>query len=564
MSSSQSNTRLESEPIESELTLLIKQQQEEIIRLKIEIDALKAKTLDIEGEIPYKTIIALMPGNLYWKNLNGRYLGANDNAARLAGFKSRDEIIGKYDSDLFEPEIVRQLAKMDEEIIKAGEMRYIEETGFNEKNEPAIFLSQKIPLRNNLGEVVGILGISFDITNRKKMEEELRIAKEQAEAAYQTKTQFLAIVNHELRTPITSILGILSLMKKEGMQNFSQYLEIIENCSQHLLGLINDLLDVSRVEMSQSKLHFEYVNINHLLNDVYKIASPLAQNKNLQFHILSDDNIPKAIFTHVLILRQIIINLANNAIKFTENGEVIIHVKCLAKKSNKSELQISIIDTGIGIPEDKFDLIFEPFQQLEDAYTRQSSRRGTGLGLTIVKKFATSIGIQVGVASQIGKGSTFSLCGEFETEDDETLSIAIPIKDQSCDENSSHLMHLPVAHKPRVLLVEDDSIIQFIHRKMLMDIGCHVDISASGQDALNKLDSHQIIFIDINLADMNGFEVIKAIRKRDDAYKMTIIVLTAHITEEEKIESFNVGADTFVVKPVSYEHLKELILRYIR
>ncbi len=560
----------------SSLAKTIKQQKEEIARLRAD-NALLKKQNDAfrpeESAIAYKSIIELMPGNVYWKDKNGRYRGVNNNAARLAGFASADELVGKCDKDLFGPATAKQLAKIDAALFKSGNTHYLEETAFNEKKEPAIYLTQKILLRDALGNPNGVLGISFDITDRKKMEEELKIAKKEAEAAYKAKSQFLAITSHELRTPVAGLLGMIAFLREDKLtaSEEKKIIRTMEDCAEHLLNLINDVLDVSKLESQTTVTRFEWINLKTLLHEIYNILYPLAHNKGLEFHIESPNKIPAAIFCDARILRQILINLVNNAIKFTEHGHVTIRVENLEKKQGKTRLKIIVIDSGIGISPDKLDIIFKPFQQLGETYTRQSSRRGTGLGLTIVEKLAASINMKISVISKPENGSEFSLTGEFETDDSKTLMITTPTisnKDHAEEEASQESTIQPIypnqlARQPQILLVEDDPVVQYVHHKMLTDIGCQVDVCDSGEEALLKLRNHDIVFVDISLPDMSGFTLIQSIKQRHYNHIITIIALTAHSNDTERNASLNAGADQFVVKPISWEALRSIVLRYM-
>lgn len=200
----------------AQLISMIIQQKEELARLQAENVLLsRNSTLQLEDEIQLKDIMTYMPGNIFCKDKYGIYVGCNRNVARLLGATSVDEVIGKRDRDFLNIEIASKLEIIDQEVMASGKTMWLEEKGVNENKESAIFLSHKIPFHNRLGNIIGILGISFDITERKKIEENLRIAKSQAEAAYEAKTQFLAIINHELRTPVTGLLGLLGFLKQD-------------------------------------------------------------------------------------------------------------------------------------------------------------------------------------------------------------------------------------------------------------------------------------------------------------------------------------------------------------
>lgn len=523
----------------------------------LEKNEAEIKSLKSEIEI-LRNIIALIPGNVFWKDKNKAYLGCNNNVAQLAGFNSPKEIIGKQNSDFMNNSLAALTEQTDFDVYTTAKEKYIEERGFNLKHEPAIYLTKKLPLFDQQGETIGILGVSFDITERKKMEKSLTAAKKKAEALSRAKSQFLAVINHELRTPLASIIGLVDFLKRGQLpaQEEKNIVEAIENCSKHLLSLVNDVLDFSRLETRKYKLHLNIVNLDALIYEIYSMLTPLAQDKGLELQVKSHENMPKNILTDSRILRQILINLIGNAIKFTEKGCIILEIE-----QDEGKTCFKVTDTGQGIPQDKLDLIFEPFQQLEDAYARQSSRSGTGLGLAIVKKLAALIKAKVAVVSKVGKGSSFSLIGKFETREHEEACLINPFIKPKIKKIK---VQKTFTVKPHILLVEDDPIVQYVHKKMLTDLGCIVDTVSHGRDALIKLKEHNMVFIDISLPDMSGFEVIKAMRTKSAHPQVPIIALTVYTGKEEKLACIKAGADEFATKPISQLHLKKLLLRNLK
>lgn len=552
-----------------ELKKIIEQQEQEIAALKLENNLMQQYLPITEGEnnelenISLRDIISLMPGSIYWKDIEGKYLGCNSYMLKMCGFTSAEQIIGKKLKDLFDPEIAAAIEKNDKEVILANETRHFEEKGINANFEPAYFLTEKTPLRNKEGRPIGLLGMSFDITERKKIEEDLKIAKEKAEASSRAKSQFLAIVNHELRTPLASIMGLVTILKRKNSTQAEQQKvkDNIENCTQYLLSLIDDVLDFSRLETGKYSLHHRPLNVPSLLNEVFSLLKPIAENKGIALKVECSEKVNRNILTDARILRQILINLTTNALKYTENGHVIVQAEANFTPDDDMLLTISVIDTGKGIPKNKFDLIFEPFQQLEDAYTRQSSRSGTGLGLAIVKKLASLINAKVEVKSKINSGSVFSIDARFITTTEKHFSTtkkAIKFKNKKTKTKIKTW-----SRPPHILLIEDDPIVQYIHKKMLEDLGCNVDVASSGWDAIQQLKNHDIVFVDISLPDISGFDVIKMIRKDENNCKKPIVALTAYNGIEEKTACLKAGANAFRNKPISQVTLKKLLGRYL-
>lgn len=547
---------------------LISQLQKMLEEKEIELKKYRSENNELSEKVSYlANILALMPGNVFWKDKSGKFLGCNNVTSKIHGFKSNDEIIGKYThefidyGDEFSLERCRQIDEIDRNIMASGEGIYYEEEGYDIDKEPAIYLTQKIPLYDKNNLVTGILGVSFDITERKKMEEELRVAKEKAQASNRAKSDFLAVINHELRTPLTSMIGLVDILKKDKLTEDQEKAIIhnLENCTEILLGLVNDILDFSKLKSGKQSLHNESVNLRDLLNDVLGILTVLAKRKNLALVANTDADIPQWIITDPRVMRHILINLINNAIKFTDAGTISIHIqKC--KEASLSpmhvKLEITITDSGQGISPENLDKIFEPFQQVEDIYVRRSSQSGTGLGLTIVKRLADLIETEIRVTSEIGKGSVFSLIGHFQLGE-------APVENTS---SKIEPIEVPQSReKLKILLIEDDQIIQFIHKKMLIELDCTVDIASNGLEALKILNHHDIIFVDLSLPDITGFEIIKLIRERQEAEKKYFVVaLTAYTTQEQEIACINAGADEFATKPISQIQLKNLLDRHLK
>lgn len=501
-----------------------------------------------------RNIIDVLPGNVYWKNLQGKFLGCNNNTVKISGLNSSSDLIGKSISDLFDEKIAALAIQNDKEVIQSGKEHNYEEIGPNTDNQLTTYLSKKMPLRNSAGEIIGTIGVSFDISERKKMEEELIIAKKKAEISNRAKSQFVAAVNHELRTPLASIIGLIDLLKEEPLQGqeSKKIISSIENSAQHLLNLVNDVLDFSRLETDKQPLQIAPFNFYAVFSEVYDLLEPLAKNKNLSLLRDIPTNLPPFLLSDARILRHILINLASNAIKYTEKGQVVIKVDTLKQDNKHIQLKISISDTGSGIPADKLKIIFKPFHQLTDANLRQSSRNGAGLGLTIVKKLAEIIKSTLHVESELGKGSTFSFTMECAIPDENTIDKNLLQRNQSRKKPIDAL---------RVLVIEDDPIIQYIHKKLLSNLQCQVDTAENASEAIKLLDNqYDIIFSDSSLPDISGHELIKQIRKSSS--DCPIVVISAFLDKDAEAACQKAGANDFVSKPISLLQFKELLNRH--
>jgi two-component system aerobic respiration control sensor histidine kinase ArcB len=499
-----------------------------------------------------RTILAMMPGHLYWRNKEGFYLGCNTNIANIVNYDSVDELIGKRPIDFMSSELAMQVDQVDFEIMRTEKELSIEEHGYSADGTAAIYLTRKSPFYDRQGKIQGVLGISFDITERKVIEEKLKIAKEKAETANRAKSQFLAMISHELRTPLTSIIGFANFIRQGHIdpEKKEEYITHILNSGSYLLSLINSLLDYNKLENNKFELIDYPVNFKTLTADVMTMLSAPAQLKQLSLLLDYDDTIPDYLLTDEKIFLQILINLIGNAIKFTETGSITLRVKCVGLKKKSATLQIAVEDTGIGIPEDEQQAIFRRFYQLENVYTRNESLTGTGLGLAIVKKLVHLLGGKMQVTSEVNKGSVFY------------FNVTMPIT--SAPQSNVQNVTKPkkkIAVNPNVLLIEDDALIQIIHKQMLEELECKVDVTDSAKKALDMLsEKYDILFVDIGLPDINGFELIKRIRQINKKMaQIPIVVLTGYSDENEYQRCIQAGANQVAIKPVSVETLREII-----
>lgn len=510
-----------------------------------------------------KTILSMMPGNISWRNKEGFYLGCNNNLANILHYSSPAELVGKRAIDAISPELATQVDEIDLEVITSEKEKSTEENGLSIDGKPAIYLTRKSPFYDRHGNIQGLLSISFDITERKEIEAKLKNAKEKAEAANRAKSQFLAMISHELRTPLTSILGFANFLTQTdlALDTRLEYTNHIVNSGTYLLSLINSLLDYNKLENNKFELVISPLNFKTLMESIVSMLNGTAKLKKLSLNLDYDDTIPEILMTDNKIFQQILINLAGNAIKFTEEGHVTVEVKCLEKREQSVKLYIAVEDTGIGIPVREQQAIFKRFYQLENVYTRNESLMGTGLGLAIVKKLASLLNSKVSVKSAPNKGSTFSFVVDLNiaTADD----IANFTLDDDLDVVETETCS---TIKPYVLLVEDDQLIQIIHKHMLEELGCKVDVIASAKKTLEMLDNnYDVLLVDIGLPDMAGFELIKTIRgKNARLAQIPIIVLTGYSDERESDRYVNAGANEIAIKPVSHQVLEEILNRALK
>jgi two-component system aerobic respiration control sensor histidine kinase ArcB len=353
-------------------------------------------------------IITLMPGNVYWKDLNGRYLGCNYHFAKIVKINDPKDIIGVRDIDLFSASIANEVLKIDEEIIKNNKPSLIEEVGFDDEGRKIVYLSHKVPLQNKLGEPVGLLGISLDITDRKEMENQLKNAMQLADRANQAKSQFLLNMSHDIRTPLNGIMGMAQILKT--LETDDHKLELINSLmisTKTLVKLCSEIIEYADIYKHGIPIRKNTFSPTELLNSLEQILKAPMKKKKLEFHIQLDSRLPTQLMGDEMRLHRIMLNLLGNAVKFTDQGHIMLKFELKGEHSDRVTVQIQIIDTGIGIPADKFDYIFEYFSRL--TLSDRSKYKGTGLGLSIVKQFVNDLNGSISVQSKVNQGTRFTV-----------------------------------------------------------------------------------------------------------------------------------------------------------
>lgn len=519
--------------------------------------ALGKKQTQNKADTYFENIINHLPHYIFWKDTNSQYQGGNTLFLQYLGMDSTKELAGKSDYDLsWSKEQSDHFIKDDKAIMKTGlpKLDYEEKQKQIDGSEKTMLVS-KVPMFNEDGTVKGILGICTDITTRKKMEAELRIAKDHAESANKIKSEFLAVASHELRIPLAGILGMVDFLKDETLSHNErqQYLSYLTKSSQYLLSLINDILDFTKLEAGQQGMVTEPINLSQLLQETVALLIGSAKAKNLELILDIPPNLPNNILADQFVLKRILMNLAGNAIKFTREGHVTVRVECLKESEDAADFAFIIEDTGIGIPANKINIIFDRFRQIGSAYTRSSSQLGTGLGLAITKKLVALMDGQIQVESELGKGSTF------------IFTVRFPLQTSASSEllkkfEKKHRVNAQTQTPYKVLLVEDDLIIRIIHEKYLKQLGCDILIAETGMAAIELVSKNEfdVIFMDVGLPDIDGFSATKLIRQlKSEVNKHTIVIgVTGYSDHDTREKCLSAGMDEILVKPIKLDDLK--------
>jgi two-component system sensor histidine kinase/response regulator len=395
-----------------------------------------------------------------------------------------------------------------------------------------------------------ILSIVNNITERKEMETALKKAKEEAEAANQAKSEFLAHMSHEIRTPMNAIVGLTHLaLKTEITPKQRDYLSKVQTSANSLMGIINDVLDVSKIEAGKMEMEKTNFQLDRVFGNIVEMFSLRAQEKGIEFRFETTSDTPLDLVGDPLRLGQVLINLVNNALKFTEKGEIVVSTKALSKENDKVRLQFSVRDTGIGMTEEQKARIFTPFTQADDSMTRRYG--GTGLGLTISRQLVEHMGGEISVTSEPGVGSTF------------TFTTRLGIQ----PEKSTTGKVVPAALRGlKVLVVDDNSTATEILKNMLTSMSFEVTAVDSGRAALQELEdpnnSYGLVLLDWRMPDMDGFETARRIKSNLHlARSPKIFLVTAYGRQEAMQQAEELRLDAFLVKPVSNSVLFDAIIQ---
>jgi PAS domain S-box-containing protein len=421
---------------------------------------------------------------------------------------------------------------------------------------PIHLLSSAAPIKLYAGTAIGAIQTIIDIS------ETLEVRR-QAEEANRAKSQFLAIMSHEIRTPMTTILGMLDLtLNTRITPDQRRNLAIAKESADSLLYLINDLLDLSRIEAKKFEFVEESFDLWKTLNRVMEILSPKAREKGLNFSLKIGADMNKNIVGDSQRLKQVLINLLGNAIKFTHQGEVTLTVEICGKSDSDETIRFKVRDTGIGIPAEKIRMLFDPFQQLDQSLTRTFG--GMGLGLTISQEIVHQMGGEIEVESELGKGSVFSFTANFALG----KTAACPDKDQKEEfadgQNGIIFPTLPA----RLLIAEDEPMLRKLIQLLLLQTPWRSVIVTTGKEAVNewKKGDFELILMDVQMPEMDGLEATRTIRKSENktGKRTPIVALTAHARKEEKELCLEAGMDDCLTKPFKSTDLFSMVERHLR
>ena len=492
----------------------------------------------------------------------GNVIYANSAAERIFGYSMEEWLANKFlGFEIIHADYRDRQREIHEEMvvgkktIKDAVLSWIAKDGREVIMEYTI-----IPVTGKDGEILYFESIGRDITERKRAEEELERARHKAEAANIAKSQFLANMSHEIRTPMTVILGFSDLLAGEELtEDQRSYVKLIQGGCKSLLRIIDDVLDVSRIEAGRIELAPSEFRLMKLLEDIESMMGPMARSKGLGFEVFGDESVPETMRTDYDRLRQCLVNLVGNAIKFTDEGHVSIRVT-LETEQDSPMLRFDVEDTGIGISPEEHVNVFDSFTQIDGSDTRRHG--GTGLGLTITRQLAELLGGCLSFTSAAGEGSTFSLV--IPTNLDSGSSM-LPEADENgaasrekCERERGRLF------SGKVLLAEDVKGNQILVKKILERLGLDVSVADDGQEAMDKAlgESFDLILMDMQMPVVNGYAAVRALRK--EGVSTPIVAVTAYAMHEDEDKCLEAGCDGYVSKPIEHDVLESILSKYCR
>ncbi|WP_223256117.1 PAS domain S-box protein [Flavobacterium laiguense] len=518
-----------------------------------------------ESEERFRLLANNIPGTVYLSNYDEKYtkIYLNDEIEKLTGYPKSDFLENKlHFIDLIVPEDIDRIKK--ENFIALKERKPFHAIyRITHKNDSIIWVEEFGDSIMKNGEIAFMEGIFIDITEKKNNETILK-EKEIAEAANKAKSEFLANMSHEIRTPLNGIIGYTDLLMNSKLEAFQkQYMNTINQSANILMEVVNDILDFSKIESGKLELNVEKQPIADLVNQIKELINYQANSKNLEINYTINEDVPKYIWVDYIRLKQVLINLLTNAIKFTNNGKIELMISTLKKEKNLTLLRFSVRDTGIGIRKSNQKKIFHAFSQEDSSTTKKFG--GTGLGLAISNQLLALMGSTLQIESQYNIGSTFYFDVLLKSTNKEKKTPLLKEHSPTIHEDNKIVLK---NEQPKILIVEDNKINMLLTKTLLKQILPNSTIyeSIDGEKAIIKAVeiNPDIILMDIQMPLMNGYEATKEIRKLDLLKDTLVIALTAGTVVGEKEKCIEAGMDDYLSKPIVKQTLQDLLGKWLQ
>jgi PAS domain S-box-containing protein len=499
-----------------------------------------------------RTLIDSIPDFIYAKDVQCRFLIANEACGRIIGRRAA-ELIGKSDFDFYPRELAQEFYDDEQKVIRSGEaLVNRQEMVVDLEGNRFNILTTKVPLRDAEGHVIGIMGVGRNITERVKAEEDLKSARAAAESANKAKSEFLANMSHEIRTPMNGVIGMSELLLDAELGSVErEYAETIRDCGRALLTVINDILDFSKIEAGKLELEKIDMDLRDALRDVARVLAIQAHAKGLELTMNIDPRVPEMVRGDPGRLRQVLLNLGGNAVKFTQSGEISLEIQLLETDESGTLVRCEVRDTGVGIPKGRIESLFQPFTQVDASTTRRFG--GTGLGLSIVRKLVELMGGETGVESEEGKGSRFWFTARFAP------STATGPK--------LHRVAPAALHNRRVLVVDDNATNRRLLALQLEQCGIAATLTSSAEEALQRMHeacaekrAFEIALVDHDMPDCNGAQLGQQINGDPQLKSTRLILLTSSGLRGDALRFAQLGFAGYLLKPVAQNDLFDCLM----
>ncbi|MCR4411800.1 MAG: PAS domain-containing protein [Thermoguttaceae bacterium] len=497
-----------------------------------------------------------LPDFIYFKDSQSRFLRVNRALARRFGLDDASDAIGRTDFDFFAEEHARQARDDEQEILRTG-MPILDKEEKETWPDGRItwVATTKMPLRDRDGRIVGVFGISRDITERKQAAEALRAAKEAAEAANRAKSAFLANMSHEIRTPLNAIIGMTEFVLDTPLSPQQRdYLAVVQESGESLLTILNDILDFSRIEAGKLALDSAPFDLREVLFDAVNAFSLRARRKGLELACHVDPEVPRAVVGDGNRLRQVLAHLVGNAVKFTDQGEVHLRVECQPEPNDEVSLVFTVSDTGVGIPHDKKELVFAPFEQADSSTTRRFG--GAGLGLAICSRLVELMGGRIWVESEPGQGSVFRFTARFPRAERGKAPVRLAPA---------------IVRGARVLVVDANDSDRHALEELFARWGTRPSAASDVREAMSLLeescllsDPFRLAVIEEVLPELDGFCLAEWIRRHAQLGRMSIVMLSSASPADNAAQCQALGIASYLVKPVRPSELLDAVAAALR
>ncbi len=509
-----------------------------------------------DSETLYTSLVENLPVNVIRKDKDGRFVFVNRAFCNLLQ-RQADQILGKTDFDFYPREMAEKFRADDVQVMETGELR--EDIEANEEQSDGqlrYFQVIKTPVRNSAGTVIGSQALFWDVTERKLSELALQQAKEAAEAANRAKSDFLANMSHEIRTPMNAVLGMSELLHDTDLTpSQKEYVETIIDSGESLMNIINDVLDFSKIEAGRLTLDQVPFQLHEMVGDTMRSLAGRAHAKGLELACQIEPDVPDALVGDDGRLRQVIVNLVGNAIKFTAQGEVVLTIEVDSTDNDSVVLHFAVRDTGVGIPAAKCEAIFDAFEQADSSTTRRYG--GTGLGLTISLRLVELMQGQISVESTVGEGTTFHFTVQLRRGRDGERKISL--------RDRHRLMGT------RVLVVDDNETSRNILEEMLTNWGlkprladCVEQASSLVRESFDSAAAYQLLLCDVKMPEVDGFSLLEELKQHADSVPAVIAMLTAGDETDDAERAQQLGAAACLFKPIKQSDLFNAILKALK